>query len=147
MMWRAAFFLGRHNEQSVAPMDGLVTAPIVEAFLRENARYAILPGSVAPLRATLDAYERRGSRVVLVLAPYHSAVLRYRFAREAFLKQAQAALGRPILDLSTALRDDQDFADPVHMNESGRRRLTPLLAQATGGKCPALAAAMSSARP
>ncbi len=83
MMWRAAFFLGRHNEQSVAPMDGLVTAPIVEAFLRENARYAILPGSVAPLRATLDAYERRGSRVVLVLAPYHSAVLRYRFARGA----------------------------------------------------------------
>jgi len=88
----------------------------------------------AALIELITQFEARDSNIMIVLMPEHSSL------RQRIPAEAMGALLEPLhqafdeqLPTLTNLRDaipDSDFADISHLNEDGRTRLSPLLAEA-----------------
>ncbi len=100
--------------------------------------FPIAPAANAQLLALVQALEAHGSRVCLVLGPYLDVYLAKIQNLSQWLNALQATLGptRPILDLSSSLRDHADFADRIHSNVHGAERAGRLVVDAMrAGRC------------
>ena len=139
---RALAYLGRHDEQDAAPMDGRITPAIIQSTAAHSKPLIVPPANAKELLATIEAFEEKNVAVRLVLAPYHSSFLHQNVDGTDFIERASAALGgRRIVDLSAVLPDDAGFADPLHMNNIGRKRLLSSWMEVIGRKpgCPQVA--------
>jgi hypothetical protein len=111
--------------------DGIIWARSVGAF--DPAAYERSRTAPRLLADTLRGLTSKGSRVVVVLTPEHSLLrsrepkgvveyLRDRLRRESGIRDLE------VLDYRRAVADD-GFTDLVHLNMSGSKRFTPLLAR------------------
>jgi hypothetical protein len=133
--WRILTYIGRHNEQTSAPMNQQINAAIIRAYLAHAKPVQIESDSAATLRKTITLLEENGVRVVTLLAPNHEVVIAHQLVPSMFLTEARAALGQSVMDLSTRLEGDFGFSDPVHMNEAGRAVLLPDFVKMVGPHC------------
>lgn len=81
------------------------------------------PGNLAALNRMIQALRRRGVEVRLVLAPYCPAPSNM----GEFAQAVERSSGLPVWNYSAALRDQDEFADTVHLNERGSRALLALM--------------------
>ena len=133
--WRSMLrVMGSERFPDKAFRDGMVWAQSIGAFhLGTYQRSQTAPRMLAE---TLRALSSKGSRVVLVLTPEHS-LLRSREPKEivAYLQQRiRRESGIPqleVLDYRSAVADD-GFVDLVHLNSSGSKRFTRILARDLG---------------
>ena len=111
--------------------DGVTWARSVGAFDRSAyERSWIAPRMLAD---TVRDLASRGSRVVVVLTPEHS-LLRSREPKDIAgyvrdrLRRESGVPDLEVLDYRSAIADD-GFVDLVHLNTSGSKRFTPMLAR------------------
>lgn len=120
---RAILFLFRPSDQAPETM-GEISPGRIESFLSNHPRYDVNPESLSALAGTVAALRDHGVQPILVLAPYHPSAFSVEDWRAEVLAKLRAArIGADIRDWSDALRDDIDFADPLHMTPHGRRVL------------------------
>lgn len=98
------------------------------AALRQEKR----PMEIHPKPGELDALVRiagelrqRGVAVRIVIAPYAMATPSANVAE--FVRTIEERTGERVWNYLDALQDPNDFADGVHLNEQGSRKLLPLL--------------------
>ena len=84
-----------------------------------------LPEEVDALARIVRALEQRGIAVRVVIAPY--APVRRTTNIAAFVRLIESRTGAPVWNYIDALKDIDDFADTVHLNERGSREFLALL--------------------
>jgi hypothetical protein len=81
------------------------------------------PENLAALNRMIQALQRRGAEVRLVLAPYCPAPTNM----AEFAQIVERSSGLRVWNYSGAVRDPEEFADTVHLNERGSRALLALM--------------------
>jgi hypothetical protein len=81
------------------------------------------PENLAALNRMIQALHRRGAEVRLVLAPYCPAPTNM----GEFAQIVERSSGLRVWNYSGAVRDPEEFADTVHLNERGSRALLALM--------------------
>jgi hypothetical protein len=81
------------------------------------------PENLAALNRMIEVLRRRGVEVRLVLAPYRPAPSNM----GEFARIVERSSGVPVWNYSGAVRDPDEFADTVHLNERGSRELLALM--------------------
>lgn len=122
---RALYYLGRNDQDWV---NGQTLTPGSLALLRsmEPAEMpAAIPENVAALDRMISLALELGIEVRLVMGPMHPAYREKLLNLEPWLQDVTARLGArlPIVDCTTYLDDDGDFADRAHTNRRGAIKL------------------------
>ena len=87
------------------------------------------PENVAALKEIMKITDRSSTRLVLMVAPYLPGYVDKIQNFDAWLKNLRAIVSGQarVYDYSRALSDPDYFADRVHLNESGSRRLLDIM--------------------
>ncbi len=117
---RSLYYL-RSTDQGWVNRGHIDAALLASVDTMHRVALALPPQNVAALVRSVNRARRDGIAVELVVTPF----LRSYRAKIANFPQwkasLQARLGAPILDYSSAVSDDRDFGDRLHLNFTGSR--------------------------
>ena len=113
----------RSTDQDWVNRGHIDAALLASADTMHPVALALPPPNVAALVRSVSRARRDGIAVELVVTPFLPAY-RARLANFPQWKASlQESLGAPILDYSSAVSDDRDFGDRLHLNFAGSRVL------------------------
>lgn len=126
LLLRALYYRGRSDQSWMN--RGRISAARYQALLAAGAEpLETRPELLAALRQLVASCQRAGVEVRLVVAPYLPAT-RDRLGVDRWLAELRPALAPlEIIDLSAALDSPELFADRIHVNGRGARRLLELM--------------------
>lgn len=111
----------RSSDQDWVNRGYIDAALIASVDTMHRVTLALPPRNVAALVRSVNRARRDGIAVALIVTPFLPSY-RAKFANYPLWKASlQASLGAPILDYSSAVSDDRDFGDRLHLNFTGSR--------------------------
>jgi hypothetical protein len=132
---RSLFYMGQ-DDQDWINRDSRITPDKVESFYRRRTPDLVIqPSWLEALVALVRDLEASGVVPVLYVAPYHRSVAE-RFPEKMRWIEAMKEAVRAdaeVIDLSRLLPGEDGFADPLHLNLEGSRRVMAALVEAVPG--------------
>ncbi|MGH7670858.1 MAG: hypothetical protein ACRENQ_15335, partial [Gemmatimonadaceae bacterium] len=111
----------RSTDQDWINRNHIAAALLASVDTMHPVALALPPQNVAALVRAVNRARRDGIAVELVVTPFLPSY-RAKLANFPQWKASlQESLGAPILDYSSAVSDDRDFADRLHLNFAGSR--------------------------
>lgn len=126
MMWRSLLFLKSSDQAWI--MESTLNESMMEIVVNESDNeLGRIPANVAALREILALAKESGIEVKCVVAPYLPAFHKRLKDPDGWRNWLEQELDHEILDYAQLLDDTKNFADHLHLNETGAKELAAKL--------------------